>query len=326
MSTSSGHAEYVVHCKKPHRKGGKYKLSINGETGAFMCNDCGWKGNAMVEFFDEGSQFFSGMKIYRNSEPPDQSTTFRSLNQIEWKDSIPSPGKMQEIETLPDGHPALVYLYERGITIKDCKTFNIKYCVRGYYNFCSRLGTTSGRLIFPIYMSNKLVGWQARQIESNTQRKQVWRGEDNGWWSPDKIKLSDGKDSYSDYEVPKYYTCPGMHRSRALLNFDNASKNSDEVVVVEGPVDCIKVGEKSVATFGKRLTKDQIRILKSNWSSVLMILDSEVDTEENWFKQLEDSFDGIYFSWMKLEGFDDPGSATKAEIWKQINKKNKTKE
>ena len=318
ISNASGHIEYVVHCRKFHKKGGKYKLSINSETGAFMCNDCGWKGNALQEFFDEGSQFFAGMKIYRKTDIAESTSSFRSYNHIEWRDGIPSPGKLKPILSLDPGHPAINYLKNRGVTDKDCEAYDIKYCSHGYYNFCSKMGTTSGRIIFPIYMCSKLVGWQARQIDRNGQDREVWHGDEIGWWKPKKVKLSDGKITYSDYEVPKYYTCPGMHRSRSLLNFDYAIKDSDMVVVVEGPIDCIKVGERSVATFGKKITKDQIRILKSNWSKILMILDEEVDISEPWFKELENSFDGVYFVWMKLSNFEDPGSASREEIWKQI--------
>lgn len=321
VSTSSGHVEYVVHCRKYHRKGGRYKLSINAESGVFMCNDCGWKGNALFEFFDEGAQFFSGMKIYRKTEETELTSSIQSYNQVEWSDGVPSPGVLSPMTSLDSAHPAVEYLTHRGVTKQDCELYDIQYCSKGYYNFCSRLGTTSGRIIFPIYMSNKLVGWQARQVDKNNGKRLVWKGEESGWWEPKPIKLSNGDKAYIDYEVPKYYTCPGMHRSRSLLNFDYALENTELVVVVEGPIDCVKVGKNSVATFGKKLTKDQIRILKSNWSNVLMILDEEVDTNQQWFKELENSFDGVYFLWMKLSNYEDPGSATREEIWKQIKQK-----
>ena len=322
-STASGHLEFIVHCPKFHRKGGKYKLSINSDTGAFICHDCGYKGNAFVDFFDIGAQFFRGAKIHRTD------TTKEGFNQRfsfvghrkEWKDGVPSPGILKKVSSLELDHPAVEYLELRNISTEQADSFGIKYCCDGYFHFSSKMGTTSGRLIFPVIMNNKLTGWQARQIDLNTKKNRyVWKGDRFGWWEVPQIITTTKDVKYQDYEVPKYYTCPGMQRSRSLLNFDSAIKNKNFVVVVEGPIDCIKVGNNCVATFGKRLTKDQIRILCSNWSRVLMLLDSEVDEKEDWFKMLEKSFDGVYFNYMKLKGFNDPGEASRQEIWKQITK------
>lgn len=323
-STASGHLEYIVHCPKFHRKGGKYKLSINADSGAFICHDCGYTGSAFVDFFDLGAQFFRGFKINRSDTTQNTYTSRLPFirHRKEWKDGIPSPGILKKISSLDLDHPAVEYLELRKISPDQADNFGIKYCRDGYFNFSSKMGTTSGRLIFPVFMSNKLTGWQARQIELNTKKNRyVWKGDEVGWWDVPKITTSTNDIKYQDYEVPKYYTCPGMQRSRCLLNFDSAIKNKKFVVVVEGPIDCIKVGKNSVATFGKRLTKDQIRILCSNWSHILMLLDGEVDEKEDWFKMLEKSFDGVYFNYMKLNGFNDPGEASSGEIWKQITKK-----
>jgi hypothetical protein len=320
ISNASGHIEYVVHCRKFHKKGGKYKLSINADTGVFMCNDCGWCGNAFNEFFDEGNQFFAGLQVYRPTNDFKFNNTFHNFNTEEWIDGIPKPGTLIDISGLNNDHPAIIYLADRGVDKNLASLFQVKYCQNGLYNFSSRLGTTSGRIIFPVYVFGKLVGWQARQIDKTDSKsyRYVWKGEEIGWWKPHKIILSDGTKTYADYEVPKYYTCPGMQRSRALFNFDQAVSNTDYTIVVEGPIDCIKVGKNCVATFGKKITKDQIRILKSNWSKIILLLDTEVNTQENWFNELEKSFDGVYFRYMKLSGYNDPGEATTKEIWKQI--------
>lgn len=321
-SSASGHVEYIVNCPKFHRKGGRYKLSINSETGAFICHDCGYTGNAFSAFFDIGAQFFKGFKINRADTTNSMPLTRTALrtNRKEWADGIPLPGFLCKLSSLPKDHPAVEYLEIRDITVEQAERFGVKYCDKGYFYFSSKMGTTSGRLIFPVIMGGKLTGWQARQIDLNTKKNRyVWRGED--WWTVPKIKNSLGEEVYQDREVPKYYTCPGMQRSRSLLNFDNAVVNKNFVIVVEGPVDCMKVGKNSVATFGKRLTKDQIRILCSNWSTIIMLLDGEVDTNEEWFKMLEKSFDGVYFNYMKLQGYSDPGDAPHKEIWQQLTNK-----
>ena len=172
-------------------------------------------------------------------------------------------------------------------------------------------------------MNNVLMGWQARQIEDKGENgtRFVWKGEDLGWERMAKISSPGEDDRWEDSDVPKYYTCPGMQRSKSLFNFDNAIKNEEFVVVTEGPIDCLKTGLNSVATFGKKLTRDQIRILCSNWPKILMILDQDVSTEDEWFKNLESSFKGVYLLTMHLDGFKDPGDAPRSEIWKQIHNK-----
>lgn len=322
-STSAGHLEYIVNCPKYHKKGGIYKLSINADTGAFMCHDCGYTGSAYREFFDEGAQFFPGLKINRSNQAAamHHRVTVQRYRK-EWRDGVPSPGKMVKVSSLDEAHPAIEYLQNRGISKEQCDEFGLGYCTEGYFDFSARMGTNTGRIIFPILMDGTLIGWQARQIEKKIEnRKSIWKGETNGWWQPRLIDDGTGTTKYEDQQVPKYYSCPGMHRSKCLLNYDVASQHTDFVVVVEGPIDAVKVGKHAVATFGKRLTKDQVRILCARWSRVIMLLDGEVDTEENWFKNLESSFRGVHFAWMKLEGFEDPGAASHEEIWKQLSEK-----
>lgn len=322
-STSSGHLEYIVNCPKFHRKGGIYKLSINADTGAFMCHDCGYTGNANNEFFDEGLQFFPGMRVDRSGEHAfhDRRSTLQRSRK-EWENGVPSPGKMVKASALDGLHPASQYFADRGVSGKMSDEFEVMYCEEGYFDFSARLGTTSGRIVFPLRMNGALVGWQARQIERNIEgRRSVWKGDKAGWWQPGSSKDQSGAVRYEDHQVPKYYTCPGMHRSKSLLNFDRAAQDRNFVVVVEGPVDAIKVGKHAVATFGKKLTRDQVRILCANWSRVFMLLDAEVDPDETWFKVLENSFQGVYFAWLKLHGFEDPGAADRDTIWEQLTEK-----
>jgi len=322
VSSHGDHTEYIVHCRKFHKKGGKYKLSINADSGVFICHDCGWVGNAFSQFFDEASQFFSGMQVHRTDNKVHLSRGLYLNTKKEWQDGVPSPGEMHNISALKNGHPALKYLNERNISHSLADESGIKYCSKGYFDFCSRMGTTSGRIIFPVFMNKKLMGWQARQIEVKANESRfIWKGETQRWWETQIIELSTGEKKYEDYNVPKYYTCPGMQRSSCLLNFDSATNNRNFVVVVEGPIDALKVGKNSVATFGKQLTNNQVRLIKSNWSRVLMILDSEINPNEEWFRKLEKNFQGVYFIYMKLTGFHDAGEADSKTIWKQITDK-----
>jgi hypothetical protein len=316
-SDSSGHLEYYVHCRKPHKKGGLYKMSINSETGVYYCHDCGATGNIQNDYLDITSHFLS--LSTKREQPSIAPPPRRKMKQ--WKDDIPTPGEMVGIEELDKEHPALIYMAKRGVTQEELQANGVMYCLSGQFRFSNGLGTTSGRIIFPVFMNSILVGWQARLIDAFTPkgRKGVWHGENHGWTYPSKTE--DG--SWSDFAVPKYYTCPGMKRHSSIYGFDKAiAEGRDLVVVTEGPVDCIKVGKKSVCTFGSKITNQQSRILRSNWDTIVWILDEDIDTESNWFNGLSsDLSTGATLHWMKMTGAKDPGDCTTEEIWSQIHNK-----
>lgn len=318
-SDSSGHLEYYVHCRRAHKKGGIYKMSINSETGVYYCHDCGATGNVENDYLDVTSQFQS-FAIARD----DVAHAKRERRNLkEWQDGIPTPGDLMKLSDLDDEHPAIIYMMKKRDINKDMMaSHGLMYCSSGQFKFSGGLGTTSGRIIFPIYMSGVLIGWQARQVETTTPkgRRAVWHGEKEGWIYP--IKSEDGF-SWSDNAVPKYYTCPGMKRYAALFGFDKAlAQGKDFVVVVEGPIDCIKVGQKCVATLGSKITNQQIRLIRSNWNQIVWILDQDIDVESKWFKGVEadmsnEAGNNLYH--MKMKTAKDPGELSKEEIWKEIH-------
>jgi len=313
-SESDGHIEYYVHCRRSHRKGGIYKMSINGDTGLYYCHDCGASGSVLNDYLDIANQFLPS-SIEREAVVQKK----KKKEYIEWKDGIPSPGDMMEMSSLDDDHPAIVYVKKRGMTVDIISRYGITYCRKGQYKFSNGGGTTSGRIVFPVYMLGKLVGWQARIIDTFTPRgrRAVWQGEDIGWIYP--IKQEDG--TWSDFIVPKYFTCPGMKRGASIFGFDLAlAQGKDLVVITEGPVDCLKVGQKSISTFGSKLTNQQIRIIKSNWDSIIWLLDKDIDTESTWFHRvLSDLSTGSSVNWLKLSSCLDPGESNQQEIWKEIH-------
>jgi len=225
-----------------------------------------------------------------------------------------------KITDLNEDHPAAVYIKNRGISNELADIYGLMYCDVGQYKFSGGLGTTSGRVIFPVYMGGKLRGWQARVVDTTTVRgrRAVWHGEKQGWIYP--IKNED--ESWSDYGVPKYYTCPGMKRYEALFGFDRAVLHGqDTVVVVEGPVDCLKVGQKCVSTLGSKITNQQIRFIVEHWDNIIWILDRDIDTESKWFKGVEAelSKDSKSLCWFKMDTAKDPGEMSSEDIWKEIN-------
>jgi len=323
-SSSMGHEEYYVHCRERHKKGGVYKMSINADTGYYYCHDCGTHGNAFDDFFSQTSVFMPGRaRIIRDSSTEGAESTVRQYHKKRiWKGEVPLPGKMQTALSLEEGHPAKEYLIkERGLSEKDIDDFHLEYCTTGYFKVAS-IGTTAGRIVFPLYMCDELIGWQARYLEKKDSKgkKFVWNEAIKDW-----KHIPMGEDGrYEDFFIPKYYMPPGMPRSRALLNYDNAKLASrDFVVVVEGPIDCMKVGIHGIATLGSTITQQQARIIKACWCNIIWILDSEIDTEGEKFKRILDDLeqDGNHVVYMKMDGVHDPGDATHKQIAEQVKQK-----
>jgi len=90
-------------------------------------------------------------------------------------------------------------------------------------------GKYSGRLILPVWQRNKLVFWQARDTSGTHQLR--------------------------------YLTPAGYSGTNCLFNIDKAS-SFDEVVICEGVFSALKTGEDAVATFGNKISQQQINLLK----------------------------------------------------------------
>ena len=106
-------------------------------------------------------------------------------------------------------------------------------------------------IIFPIYLDGYMYGWQARKVNPR----------------PDE---------------PRLLTKTGMNKSNYLLNYDIA-KSMNEIILVEGPFDCLKVyqaGYGAVASFGMMVSQKQIdMILQSNVKKIYNGLDPDAAIE-----------------------------------------------
>lgn len=95
---------------------------------------------------------------------------------------------------------------------------------------------TSGRVVFPHFVQDTLVGWQKRVVPG-----------------------------VSRDEFPKYKNSPGFPKSETLYNFDRAAQ-FDQVLVVESPMSvarAVTVGLPNVvATFGAKVSPVQIAQLR----------------------------------------------------------------
>lgn len=321
--------EFNVHCPKPHKKGGTYKLYINSESGAFCCQDCGYSGNALYEFFDSIQEEFSQYYVQRDAAPAHRGATARRGG-AEWAPGISSPGECVPFAALPADHPAVEYLSLRGFDIEELrgleKTREIYYCSRGQHAFPPPKfkGSTTGRIVFPFYMMGAIKGWQARQIERVIWEdaihgvKEVWNGFD--WKRFQKVA-----GDWEDKEVPKYYTCPGTRRSEILIGFDRAigfdrtlGEGYKSVAVVEGPLDYYRVGAQCVGTMGKNITIEQINLMKNYFEKLFILRDPEIDPNEERFKRMLNELNPLKVFHLALANGKDPGATPRESAWQQI--------
>lgn len=327
--------EYAVNCTKFHRKGGRYKLNINATSGGFYCQDCGFTGNARREWFDDDDMAdnFEHLRISRDEEfatilkvHSTPSGNFARRGEEMWENNMASPGKLVPFASLPGGHPAVEYMADRGFDIVELNALPpcmaLQYCTNG---ISMARGTTTGRIVFPIYMGGILKGWQARKVErvippedgDDVDLKEVWGGED--WKTVGRTRA--GK--WQDHEIPKYLTCPGMSRADILYGYDQArnERPSDNqlLVVVEGPLDQLKVGYPSVASLGG-LSDHQLRVIVTYWETVVIIRDPDIDPESAKFRQVLARLSAIKTCHLALPNGKDAGGSTREEIWTEIAK------
>jgi hypothetical protein len=320
--------EFVVHCPFPHKKGGRYKLNINAESGVFLCQDCGQTGNSNNVWFDEVADAFEDLRIERDEElatilsarSASREGTFARRGGDVWENNVPSPGRLVPFASLSDSHPAVEYLSARGFDIDELRNLEpsmaLHYCVKG---IPFKTGTTTGRIVFPFYMEGSLKGWQARKVEQvvSEDKKLVWNEE--SWATVSRNRNGD----WTDKSVSKYLTCPGMSRSSVLYGYDQAynenPSDNQVIVIVEGPLDQLKVGYPSVGTLGN-FSDRQLRLIHTYWNTAIIIRDPDIDPESQKFKNILSSLSSIQTCHLSLPNGKDPGETPRHVIWEEIAK------
>lgn len=312
---------FRVHCTRFHRSGGFYEMEIQASNGWFRCHNCGYKGWAKDEWFSREINDFHHLWFEREQERRLQALANKATvrrSGVMWGDSliVEAPGEMVPFATLPDEHPAVEYLRNRRFDIEEIKAFEpvraLYYCTRGY-EVQQGLGSTTGRIIFPVYKDGIIQGWQARQVEREDKEKGerfVW----NGYTWRQFHRTENGR--WEDHYVGKYLFNSKIPRYSLLYNWDVA-RTYPVVAVVEGPLDQLAVGPACVATFGKSVTMEQIRMIKNidTWQKVFYIRDPEVDTTTTTYRNMIAEMSGLDLYQIVIPGNRDPGETPRDEIW-----------
>ncbi len=237
---------WILTCPRCGKKG---KLYIRRKDGRFVCWVCketdGYQGRpeyVLSDLLGQHVQVLQGI-LYGTTVP---SSLFFDPKIIDFCDDdddeiieLDEAFQLEQAYWPPDFYPidhpfserGLKYLEGRGIPLDLALAYGIRYC------------PPKRRVVFPVEVEGKLVGWQERLIIEHRNFN-----EDLAVWM----------------ETPKALTKSGMKRDSVLM-FGDRMKNCEHVILCEGPVDAIKAHKcgGNVATMGKAVTPKQVELLKN---------------------------------------------------------------
>lgn len=237
------HIEYAINCPMCHKRGEptpdtKKKLWLNMRQGAFICYRCDWTGSMtrLIQAYAK-CNFEAAIKLLKGRplDPMQHLSLNLVLEEPDYRDEEEDV-KPKPIE-LPYGYLPIEgphpYLEKRGIPWQ--------YAAKNDWGI-SDAGYTKDRIIVPTFMFGDLVFWQARAT----------------WESDDK-------------DFKKVLNPSGVSNRPILYNYDVA-KEFETIVIVEGFIDAVKVGEDAVATNGKRLHPQQVEMLQQTSAKNIVLM------------------------------------------------------
>lgn len=225
-----------------------------------------------------------------------------------------SPGDVVPINILPEDHPAVCYLRQRGYDLESLwQQFRCSYCVQEWRQdrqagrFYRRMpegfwDSPQGRIIFFADMEGVQKGWQARIIDhayeqDGVRYKAFWNGHTNQWhtmecWSEEKgkyVALPQYTGDDYDWDPSKYRTANGSQRNELIFGLDAAiAWNKQQrphrmpiVLTMEGPLDAGRARAPAVAHIGKWLSDQQAAVLARHFAVALHVPDNDQAGEEN---------------------------------------------
>lgn len=292
----------------------------NGTEYKVRCPFCGkkWKmyvnptymGGVYNCYSASCSQSGSLRNLLKGFESGDQD--MRPVREDPLPTDITPPGDTVPLEGLSDDNFGIQYLTnirKRPFDpIELSRTYGVRYCTNGrQFHLGDTVFDTTNTLIFPVWMFDKIVGWQSRLLYTPEDMEE-WQKESFGF----------AKDEDGQWLLPpKYLTNPGFSKGRVLWNFDLARRYKF-VIPTEGVFDAASTGGPAVCTFGTGISDDQARLMRDYWEAVIILLDPE-GTQAQVDELVAKLRRSVTVVPVKLSGgFKDPGDTPRQEIWSQI--------
>lgn len=254
---------------------------------------------------------------------------------------VPKPGSCARLDILKEDHPAIQFVLGRNFDPDElAKKYGVSYC------YSSTLRFARNRLIIPILEREKIVGWQSRYLGDVPKQADIPKSGASGcvsdiigtgigfivkvdkheYYMPKgsmptvKIGESVSAGSALAVPVPKYWTAPGTPRNTVLYNLDRA-RRYPYVIVVEGPLDAIRIGGPVIATLGTSVTALQQRRIAGIWQNknIILMFDPEAaDTTEKVKAFLSKYMMESNLLSITLPAGKDPADFSRDEIWNII--------
>lgn len=237
---------YIFDCPRCNKR---EKLYIRKNDGRFICFVCrdnsnfyGRAENALTELTNTDIQQIKAL-LYKDYE----QLSIENHLDIHLKDffddidELPEEVQLTEvvypINFYPIDHKlseaGISYLNGRGISLGIAKIYDIQYDI------------LNSRVIFPLKINNKLIGWQGRTTKDDLVRY--------------------AKENGRVYQ--KSLNSKGMPRAQSIMFYDRIAPGS-HIIICEGPIDAIKADScdgGNIATLGKTISDGQICLLKSKY-------------------------------------------------------------
>ena len=122
-----------------------------------------------------------------------------------------------------------------------------KYHIRGG----GIVGKWANRIIIPIWYKGVLVSWTGRSILP--------------------------KEYIKKHKIPRYKNLSieqsVVNPKDIFFNLDNST--GDSVILVEGPMDVLKMGDNTICSLGTSVTDEQILFLKNRYKKIFICFDNE---------------------------------------------------
>ena len=258
---TDNHKSYITHCPLCSKD---KKLFFRKTDGRFVCWVCreteGFQGRPEFALNKITGLPISTLKERLYGSDGKSGSTSVSLD-ISLQDFYGEDDPVEEVEEIPsmpwawDAYPitskeaarGAAYLEGRGISVSVAQEYGIRYQPR------------SRRVLFPVIMGGRLLGWQGRFVANN------------------KIYTEDGR----VVEIPKALSTDDIPRDRTFM-FGDRLTGSSYAVLCEGPVDALKAHlcGGNVASMGKAISEKQIKLLKnSGVTKLYLALDPDAAEE-----------------------------------------------
>ncbi len=247
----------------------KMEIVHPGEYYRVCCPRCGdtrfrlWVHHRVVEFpwllicyNDQKTCYDSAVKreaflfhVFK-SRPPKRLPVRRGQAHSGKLGEVDPAGKLTRLDQLPVSHPANDYLAGRGYDPWELgRVYGVSYCESSVrYPLCR------DRIIIPVVMNGKTVGWQARFI---------------------------GERDWKSCPVPKYWDLPGMAKRMMFYNHDQAAK-APWTGLQEGVTDVWSTGPMMMGLLGSTVSFAQRQILSFppfRTKPIVIMLDGDARVE-----------------------------------------------